>query len=239
MHVDLARLDLDLLAAARLRVQRFAAALERRIDRRALQDPAGQSRQRGIDRGDVQRRHRPLAQQLAFGIVGIGHLPQPRHRVVGLARTQQAAGDLGRFAEAQRQQAGGQRIEAAGVATLLRAEQVPRPLQRLVGARPARLVEQQDAVELAELRAWTTLRHPWLPNHVGAAIAASDAAGRSHGCSYRAGVNPRRRYPANRAAGCRCARRGPRNRRSGSAARARGAGSPRAQAGSALPAPRP
>src|SRR5690606_31531803 len=63
---------------------------------------------------------------------------------------EQAAGDLGRLAEAHRQQAGGQGVEAAGVAGLAGAEQVAYALQRLVGAEPARLVEQQDAVEAAE-----------------------------------------------------------------------------------------
>src|SRR3546814_2124728 len=46
--------------------------------------------------------------------------------------------------------AGGQRVEAAGVAGLACAEQVAHPLQRLVGTQAARLVEQQDAVEAAE-----------------------------------------------------------------------------------------
>src|SRR5690606_10008815 len=64
------------------------------------------------------------------------------------------AGDLGGLAEAQREQAGGEWIEAAGVAALRGTEQVAGPLQGLVGAWPARLVEQQDAVELAEFRAW-------------------------------------------------------------------------------------
>src|SRR3546814_20642556 len=46
--------------------------------------------------------------------------------------------------------AGGQRVEAAGVAGVACAEQVAHPLQRLVGTQAARLVEQQDAVEAAE-----------------------------------------------------------------------------------------
>src|SRR3546814_9675602 len=54
------------------------------------------------------------------------------------------------LAEADGQQAGGQRVEAAGMAGLACAEQVAHPLQRLVGTQAARLVEQQDAVEAAE-----------------------------------------------------------------------------------------
>jgi hypothetical protein len=109
-----------------------------------------QGRIQPVDRIGLDR---PLAQHLALGIVGVGDLAQPGHGVVGLGRAQQAAGDLGRLAEAQRQQAGGQRVERAGVAALLRAEQMPGPLQRLVGAHPARLVQQQDAVDASELGA--------------------------------------------------------------------------------------
>jgi hypothetical protein len=54
-------------------------------------------------------------------------------------------------AEAQRQQAGGQRVEAAGVAALLGAEQATGHLQGGVGAHAGRLVEQQDAIQAAEL----------------------------------------------------------------------------------------
>ena len=73
--------------------------------------------------GIVERRHRAFAQRLAVGIVGIGGDAEARDGVVGLARAEQAAGDLGRLAEADRQQAGGERIEAAGMAGLLGAEQ--------------------------------------------------------------------------------------------------------------------
>lgn len=51
VHLDLARLDLDRFAPARLGVQRLAAPLERGIDRRALLDPAGQCTQGLVDPG--------------------------------------------------------------------------------------------------------------------------------------------------------------------------------------------
>ena len=146
-----ARLDFHDLAAARARVQRLAAALERGIDRRALhQLRAGECAKRRVDRADGEVRHRPFAQRLAFGVVGVGGDAQVRDGLVRLARAEQAAGDLGRFAEAHRQQAGRERIEAAGVAGLVRAEQVPDTLQGLVGTQALRFVEQQDAVELAK-----------------------------------------------------------------------------------------
>ena len=68
-----------------------------------------------------------------------------KRQVVSLARAQQTAGNFGGLAETQGQQAGGQGIQAAGVATFFRTEQMPRTLQGLVGAQALRLVEQQDA----------------------------------------------------------------------------------------------
>src|SRR3546814_7018127 len=64
----------------------------------------------------------PYTTLFRSGVVGIGDDAQPRHRVVCLARAEQAPGDLGRLAEADGQQAGGQRVEAAGVADLACAE---------------------------------------------------------------------------------------------------------------------
>ena len=198
MDLDLARLHLDRLAAPRLGVQRLAAALQRGVDRRALLDPAGEPGQRGIDRIHGQRRHRAFAQRLALGVVGIGDDAEPGHGLVGLARAQQPAGDLGGFAEADRQQAGGQGVQAAGMAALLGAEQVAHALQRLVRRQPLRLVQQQDAVQPAEHGARAALPR-----------------GR--------GPIRRRHWRGGRAAGNRCARRDPPIRRNGSAARARGA----------------
>jgi len=69
---------------------------------------------------------------LAFGIVGRGRLTELALGFVGLARTEQQSRDLGRLAEADRQQSSRQRIEAAGVAGLGSAEDPPRVLQRRV-----------------------------------------------------------------------------------------------------------
>src|SRR5690606_19554976 len=88
-----------------------------------------------------------------LGVVGVGDRAQAGYGVVGLARSEQAAGDLGGFAEAHGKQAGGERVQAAGMPCLGGAEQVPCALQGLVGTQALRLVEQQDAVELAEDRA--------------------------------------------------------------------------------------
>jgi hypothetical protein len=149
-HEHLPCLDLHHFTATRLGIQRLAPALECRVDRRALLDAAGQRTQGRVDPVDRIGRHLAFAQHLALGIIGIGDLAQAGHGVVGLAGAEQVAGDLGGFAKADRQQPGGQRIQCAGVATLLGAEQVPHPLQGLVGTQAGRLVQQQDAIDPSE-----------------------------------------------------------------------------------------
>lgn len=151
VHLHLAFGRLDDITAAGLHIQRFTALLQRRIDRGTLADVAGQRRQRRLQGFGADCRHRALQQHLAFGIVGIGGLAEHDLGIVGLGRPQQQASDLGRLAEAQRQQAGGERVEAAGVAALLGTEQAARHLQGGVGAHAGRLVEQQDAIQAAEL----------------------------------------------------------------------------------------
>ena len=73
-------------------------------------------------------------------------LAQLQRRAVGLVGIQADLRELGRGAEAQRQQAGGQRVERAGVAGLLGAVQPLGLLQRVVARQAQRLVEQQHAV---------------------------------------------------------------------------------------------
>ena len=72
--------------------------------------------------------------------------PKPRREFVFLVAVEQVAGDLGGLAEADGQHAGGQRIEAAGVAGLDAPEGAAHALHRGVRTQAQRLVEQQDAV---------------------------------------------------------------------------------------------
>ena len=151
VHLHLALRRFNDVTAAGLHIQRLPALLQRRIDRGALADAAGQRRQRRLQGLGTDRRHRALQQHLAFGIVGVGGLAQHDLGVVGLGRAEQQAGNLGRLAEAQRQQAGGQRVETAGMAALFGTEQATSHLQGGVGTHAGRLVEQQDAIQAAEL----------------------------------------------------------------------------------------
>jgi len=54
----------------------------------------------------------------------------------------------GRFTEAQRQQAGRQGIQCAGMPALGGREKPARLLQGVIGSQPERLVEQQNAIDL-------------------------------------------------------------------------------------------
>jgi hypothetical protein len=85
----------------------------------------------------------------AFRIAGRRALPQPHRRLIGLVRIEQILRKLGGLAEAQRQQPGRQRIERAGMAGLVGAQQPLGADQRIVRRQPERLVEQQHAMHVA------------------------------------------------------------------------------------------
>ncbi|MOA01958.1 hypothetical protein D3C78_1213880 [compost metagenome] len=87
-------------------------------------------------------------QHFTLGIAGGGGLPQLHDRLVTFVGIEQVLGKLGGLTEAQRQHATGQRVETAGVTGLLGIEQPADLLQRSVGGKPQRLVEQDDATDV-------------------------------------------------------------------------------------------
>ena len=122
VHFDLARRYFDFLATSRTLVQWHATLLDRRIGRRDLHDATAQPGKRRLDPCFIQLGNRARAHDLAFRIVGRRCHPEPALSRIRLARTEQIARDFGRFAEADRQQPGCERIEAAGMAGLFRTE---------------------------------------------------------------------------------------------------------------------
>src|SRR5579883_1556127 len=132
MDFHLARRGGNLLAASGTFVERHALLLQRGIHRRNLRDAAGELRKLRANRLVVERRYFTLARDSTFGIICIRADPELAFCFVSLARAKQVTGNLGRLAEADRQQPGGERIEAAAVASLVRAEQSLRDLQRPV-----------------------------------------------------------------------------------------------------------
>ena len=133
-----ARLALDLDAGARVFVERLAVALERRVHRRHLLDRADESRAGALQRcavdGDVG--HGP--DHLAFAVAGRRRHAELQGREVALVGVEARLRELGRRAEAQRQQAARQRVERAGVAGLLGAIEALGALQRRVARQAQR-----------------------------------------------------------------------------------------------------
>ena len=60
-------------------------------------------------------------EHLTIGVAGRRRDSEAQRRDVGLVRVEQRLRELGRFAEADREQSRGERVERAGVAGLLRA----------------------------------------------------------------------------------------------------------------------
>ena len=95
---------------------------------------------------------------MPLGVVGVG-LGAPAHdERVGLGAVLDDRHRLGRLAERDRQHAGSERIERAGVADLLGVEQALQPRHRLGRGDADRLVEIDPAVDLEARRAAELLR---------------------------------------------------------------------------------
>ena len=143
---DLARCALDFETGTGVLVERTAVLLQRRVHRRHLGDRPGEALQHLLDQGPVDV-DRPLLQHFALKVAGAGAPTQTQRRAVSLVGIQAYLAELGRSAEAQRQQASGQRIEGSRVTCFLGTQQPLGFLQSVV-ARPAQwLVEQQHTVQ--------------------------------------------------------------------------------------------
>ena len=161
------------LEVARIFVERLAVLLEGAVHGRHLGDRAGEAVQR-LHHLAGRALHGALAQHLAFRIArGRAHA-QAHHRLVGLVGVEVQLAELGGGAEAQRQHAGGQRVQRAGMAGLFRAQQPLGLLQGLVAGTAQRLVEQQNPVHGVPLHPctrssrhltvrplWSARRRPW------------------------------------------------------------------------------
>src|SRR5262249_36379098 len=83
--------------------------------------------------------------RLAGAVERVGLGAQPDRAGVRLALQQQIARDLGGLADAERQQAAGERIERAEVTDLRRPEPPLQPADGAGGRQPLRLVDEEDA----------------------------------------------------------------------------------------------
>ena len=85
----------------------------------------------------------------AFGIVGIALLAPAHGEAIELAAVHDERNGLGRFAERDRQAAGGERIERAGMAGALGREQPLHHADRVGRGHADRLVEHDPAMHVA------------------------------------------------------------------------------------------
>ncbi|MNF75764.1 hypothetical protein D3C84_578450 [compost metagenome] len=141
------RFALHYFACTSQLVQRLAITLERRVHRRYLTDLPTKFGQYSLDIGATNG-HRALLQNFTFGIRRGGGLAQLRQGFVTLVGIEQVLRELGGLTEAQRQDAGRQWIEAAGVTGLFGIEQPAYLLQGGIGGKTQWLVEQDDATDV-------------------------------------------------------------------------------------------
>ena len=85
----------------------------------------------------------------ALGVVGVALLAPAHGELVELAAVHDERNGLGRFAERDRQAAGSERIERAGVAGALGREQALDDADRMGRGHADRLVEHEPAVHVA------------------------------------------------------------------------------------------
>ena len=164
----------------------------------------------------------------AFGVVGVALLAPAHGEAIELAAVHDEGNGLGRFAERDRQGAGGERIERAGMAGALGPEQPLHDAHRVGRGHADRLVEHDPAVHVALV----ALAVFW---RVSALILASAAQRLVRRLRHQEGdadssnrvrslavlvVSDRASLPAS-AAACRCARPRRTARRRGSGCRAR------------------
>ena len=131
MYHHAAQFALYGFAFADVFVERLAQMLERAVHGRELLDLAAKFCQHRINIG-LLNLDRMFSGDLAFGIAGGGGLSQAQQGAIGFIGIQQSHRKFGCLAEADRQQAGGEGIERAGVPGLFGLEQATDFLQRSV-----------------------------------------------------------------------------------------------------------
>src|SRR5664279_1385144 len=136
------------LAVAGEVIGALAVDLDGGIARRHLLDGAGIGRQQsanGLRRGALIA----AGDGAAFGVVGVPFLAPAHGKLVELAAVHHEGNGLGRFAERDRQAAGGERVEGASMAGALGREQALHHADRMGGGHADRLVEHQPAMHIA------------------------------------------------------------------------------------------
>src|SRR6266850_1203028 len=148
MNLDWPRLQFHNLAVARQIISSLALDLDGGILRRDLLDYPGELRQQVLDGLDIGPDFAGFDDP-ALGIVSIAFLAPGDRETIALATVHHERNGLGGLAERDRQAAGGERIEGAGMAGALGLEQPFHDRDRLGRGHADRLVEHDPAVDVA------------------------------------------------------------------------------------------
>ncbi len=146
---DATRGQRDLLARAHAVVRAATVDLDRADGARHLVELAG----KGGDplgnpavSGGLKRSGRcSVTDRVALGVIGRRALAEADRRRVLLVETHEIGEQARRRARAQRQQAGGRRVEGAGVADLARTEGATSASDHVVAGEAGRLIDEQQA----------------------------------------------------------------------------------------------
>ena len=179
VNLDRAGRQFDGLPVARQVIGTLALDLDGGVLRRDLLDQAGEPRQQLGNRF----RGGPFITRFddpAFGIVGIAFLAPGDRKAVALAAVHHERNRLGGFAQRNRQSAGGERIERAGVAGALGLEQPLHDRDRMRRGHADRLVEHDPAVDVALVAARLVVRARLLARARRLLVAMSSHRDSSH-----------------------------------------------------------
>src|SRR3989449_3403777 len=125
-------------------VQPPALVVDRRVHRRHLRDAADEAAARRLQPLAREPGHRRLGEHAAGEIVRVGGDAEADGRDVFLVLVHQIGRELGGLADEQRQDAGGRRVEGAGVADAPHAEPLARERDGVERRRAGGLVDDED-----------------------------------------------------------------------------------------------
>ena len=146
IHVHGPRRDRDVRTRTDQLVRPLTVDLDRRDLRRHLQDVSAQRLRRPVDLLAGDRARVGARADLSLGVVGRGRLAEPDRRVVALVGQREVAEQPGRTPEAEQQDAGGHRVEGAGVADLARPGEPADPCDHIVRGPLLGLVDDEQSL---------------------------------------------------------------------------------------------
>ena len=152
VDLDLHRFQLHRFFLARQFVRRAAVNFLRGIGRRHLQKTADALRSEPFDFRAIDLRGRVRTERRAIGVVGVRGETEAERGVVAFAASHIKLRKARGAAEQQHQDAGRQRVQRAKMADLPEAHDAADGFHHIMRSPPARLVNDQSAVQRRGLR---------------------------------------------------------------------------------------